>query len=178
MTTLITERLALRPVREGDGGALFALLGDPIAMEFWDRDPLPRLGTAEALLADELAAAAAGDFQAWMVLEKGEPVGSVDLSGLTTEETWLGFMFRPTHWGRGLATEALQAVIAQAFGVLKLRQLGARVQTGNLRAIRLLHRLEFSQRESLPAYVRRGGRFYDCAVLRREASQSTTAKGE
>jgi RimJ/RimL family protein N-acetyltransferase len=176
MTMLLTERLSLRPLQEGDEGALFAMLGDPAAMEFWDRDPLARLGTAQALLADELAAASAGNFMAWLVLEKGELVGSVDLSGLVSAEAWLGFIFRPAHWGRGLAQEALQAVIAHAFDVLKLGRLDARVQTGNLRAIRLLRRLDFSQRELLPGHVRRGGRSYDCAVFRR--SQSASAKGE
>ncbi len=28
----------------------------------------------------------------------------------------LGFLFRPDRWGRGLATEAVTAVVAQAFG--------------------------------------------------------------
>lgn len=177
MIVLTTERLSLRPLAEGDAPALFALLGDPVAMQFWDRDPLPRLATAEALLADEMAGMARGDFMAWMAIKDGEPIGSVDLSRLSAGEAGMGFVFSPLHWGHGLAGEAVAAVIAHAFGAMGLMRLQARVQTGNQRAIRLLRRLEFTEGELLPGHVRRSGRTYDCALFRRARSQSASAKG-
>jgi hypothetical protein len=59
---LQTFRLILRPQRGEDAAALFTILGDATAMEFWDRGSLQRLAKVEALLADELAAMAAGGF--------------------------------------------------------------------------------------------------------------------
>ena len=53
---LETSRLVLRPMTMADAPALFAILGDAEAMEFWGRPPLPRLATVEAQMADELAA--------------------------------------------------------------------------------------------------------------------------
>ena len=42
---LTTERLVLRPLEGGDAPRLFAILGDPDTMAFWDRAALPRLAT-------------------------------------------------------------------------------------------------------------------------------------
>ena len=177
MRVLPTTRLSLRPLQQGDAAALFAILGDPAAMEFWDRDPLPRLATAEALLADELAAMAAGSFLAWMAMKGGDAIGSLDLSRFEGGGAWLGFLLRRDQWGHGLAREALEAVIKHAFAELALERLWARVQTGNQRAIRLLRGLGFAESERLPGHVRRGGKAYDCAVFLLERAQSSSAKG-
>ncbi len=153
---LKTQRLLLRPMAEADAPALFAILGDSGAMTFWDRDALPRLATAQAQMADELAAMAAGGFFYWTVLRGGDAVGFIDLSHIDGFEAWTGFAFRRDVWGQGLAREALAAVIAHALGPLGLSRLMARVQTANLRARRLLEGVGFQKDGELPG-VARGG---------------------
>jgi ribosomal-protein-alanine N-acetyltransferase len=152
---LTTERLVLRPMEAGDAPGLFAILGDPDAMAFWDRAALPRLATMEAQMADELAAMAAGGFVYWTVLKDGDAIGSIDLNvdGL---DAWTGFAFRRDRWGQGFAREALIAVIDNAFGSLRLNRLMARVQSGNHRARRLLQAVGFQREGPLPAISRDG----------------------
>jgi ribosomal-protein-alanine N-acetyltransferase len=158
---LKTERLLLRPMAEADAPALFAILGDPEAMAFWDREALPRLATAEAQMADELAAMAAGGFLYWTVLRDGDAVGFVDLSHIDGVGAWAGFAFRRDVWGQGLAREALAAVMAHAFGPQRLIRLMARVQTANGRARRLLENAGFQKEGELPGVVR-GGEIRPC----------------
>jgi ribosomal-protein-alanine N-acetyltransferase len=171
---LRTERLLLRPMTEADAPALFAILGDPGAMAFWDRDALPRLATVQAQMADELAAMAAGGFVYWTVLRDGDAAGVIDLSHIDGFEAWTGFAFRRDVWGRGLAREALAAVIAHAFGPLGLSRLMARVQTANARARRLLEGVGFQKDGELPGVVR-GLEIRAC--LRYGLSRSMTKNG-
>jgi RimJ/RimL family protein N-acetyltransferase len=56
----------------------------------------------------------------------------------------LGFHLRPRFWGRGLATEAAQAVIAHAFKRLNAPALFAGHHPGNLRSRRVLEKLGFT----------------------------------
>ena len=145
---LETSRLVLRPMTMTDAPALFAILGDAEAMEFWGRPPLPRLATVEAQMADELAAMRAGGFFCWTVVKDDDAIGSIDLKLGGGAEAWTGFAFRHDQWGRGLGREALSAVIANAFGPMQLARLMARVQEDNQRAIRLLQGLGFQPDEA------------------------------
>ena len=55
----------------------------------------------------------------------------------------LGFHFLPQFWGKGLATEAAQTVIAYAFGPLKLKGLFAGHHPENAASKRVLEKLGF-----------------------------------
>lgn len=142
---LQTDRLSLRPLEMGDAPALFAILGDAEAMQHWHRPPLPRLATVEALLADELAAMAAGGFHYWTVLKDADAIGGIDLSHIAGAAAQTGFLFRRDQWGRGLAREAMAAVIGHAFGALGLETLTALAAPANLRAQKLLAALAFQK---------------------------------
>ena len=170
---LQTGRLVLRPMVRTDAPALFAILGDPETMAFWDRPALPRLATVEAQMEDELAGMAAGGFFYWTVLKNGDAIGGIDLSHIDGFDAWTGFAFRRDMWGQGLAHEALAAVTGAAFGALKLVRLMARVQTGNKRAMRLLERLRFQRERELPE-ISRDGESRACVLygLNRSATQN------
>ncbi|MGH8161836.1 MAG: GNAT family N-acetyltransferase, partial [Gammaproteobacteria bacterium] len=43
-----TERLLLRPLREGDAAALFAIRSDPKVMRYWSTPPWSSIETAKA----------------------------------------------------------------------------------------------------------------------------------
>ena len=167
---LKTERLVLRPLAMADAPALFAILGDPAAMEFWDRPPLPRIATVEALLADELAAMAAGHCRYWTMLCGPDAIGGIDVSHIGDGKAELGFLLRRDRWGQGYAREAAAAAIADA-GL----DLSARIQTGNIRAARLLTALGFCRGKNLPGYVLADGRRRDCVRYLR--SRSPIQKG-
>lgn len=55
----------------------------------------------------------------------------------------LGFHFLPEHWGKGLATEAAQAVVSYAFGTLGLKGLFAGHHPDNAASAKVLGKLGF-----------------------------------
>lgn len=152
----------LRPQTQGDAPALFAILGDSEAMRFWSRPALSHPALVEALIAEQQTAAAGGLCRYWTVLEDGDPIGSVDLSLIEDGAAELGFLFRRDRWGHGLATEAVSAVVAQAFGPVRLGHLAAGVQAGNLAAIRVLEKTGFAWIRQAQARLA-GGRLAACA---------------
>lgn len=52
-------------------------------------------------------------------------------------------MLHPDHWGKGLALEAMTAVIAYLFGASDVKELTADVDPRNEASLRLLGRLGF-----------------------------------
>lgn len=56
----------------------------------------------------------------------------------------VGYILHPDHWGKGLAHEAMTAVIAHAFANHDIDLLMADVDPRNLASIRLLKRLAFA----------------------------------
>ncbi|MBA2588572.1 MAG: GNAT family N-acetyltransferase [Alphaproteobacteria bacterium] len=142
---LKTARLILRPQLPPDATPLFAILSDPQAMRFWSRPALTELAVAEELVREQQAAMASGICRYWTLLENRQAIGSIDLSLIKDGSAELGFLLRPDRWDQGLASEALEAVIAHAFGPLDLMRLAAAVQAENRAAARVLEKNGFSQ---------------------------------
>lgn len=142
---LKTSRLTLRPQEQEDAAALFAILGDRDAMRFWNRPALSHQAVADALIAEQQAAAQSGLCRYWTVLEMDDAIGSVDLSLIEHAGAELGFLFRRDRWGLGLASEAVAAVVAEAFGPMRLTHLAAAARAGNHAAVRVLEKTGFGR---------------------------------
>lgn len=148
---LHTQRLTLRPQEQADSPALFAILSDPQAMRFWSRPALTRLAVAEEIVREQQAAMAQGLCRYWTVLEDGDAIGSVDLSLIADGSAELGFLLRRDHWGRGVASEAVAAVVAHGLEPsgpvgrgLGLDRLAAAIRAENRAAARVLVKSAFT----------------------------------
>ena len=160
--TLKTARLTLRPQEQADAPALFAILGDEEAMRFWNRPAISRLAVVEELLREQQAAMREGLCLYWTLIRDGEAIGSIDLSLIGDGSAELGFLLRPDHWGRGLASEAVSAVIQHGFEALGLTRLAAAVQTENRAASRVLEKNRFLRIETRTVTIASGEK-RDCA---------------
>lgn len=83
-----------------------------------------------------------------MLRETGAVIGFAGLKYLPERgEVDLGYRLLKQHRGRGFATEACEAVIAYGFDVLRLAEIAALVQTGNIPSMRVLENcgLRFSE---------------------------------
>lgn len=148
---LCTARLMLRPLREGDVGALFTIHSDPVTMRYWDAPIWTSDERGRAMVARD-ADPAGRDY-----LRLGiEPIASGALIG--TCALWridaqcrraeVGYILAAGAWGRGYMQEALGALLDGAFDALDLNRLEADTDPRNERSTRLLARLGF-QREGL-----------------------------
>ena len=164
---LETKRLRLAPLQLNDAPALLAILRDRQAMEFWHRPAIARAATGSEIVAAQLAAMADGQFLYWTVWHEGDAIGSVDLSALDFGHLRgeVGFLFRRDQWGLGLGREAMAALIAHAFGPLKLERLEARIHAGNKRAKKLVMALGFQPEGRLSGYLLRDGIRHDVDVF-------------
>jgi [ribosomal protein S5]-alanine N-acetyltransferase len=142
-TELRTERLLLRPWRFSDLDDAFANASEPGWARYLWRVPQPYTHRD----AEEFIAAAVADGwtgQALFAIEfEGHAVGGVrlgivDPTGMTGS---IGYNVAPPHWGRGIATEAVGAVLRYGFETLKLQRIFATADARNLASIRIMQKL-------------------------------------
>lgn len=154
-----TKRLTLRPGWPEDAPALAQAIGHETVIAKLARAPWPyALSDAEAFLAQPRA----GHDPCFLIetMEAGVPrlVGgiAIDPDGDTHQ---FGYWLTPDAWGRGLATEAGEAVIAMARHALGLRRLDAFHFVDNPASGRVLTKLGFrpTGRIEPRASVGRGG---------------------
>ncbi len=128
-----TARLVLRPFRVEDIAALNAIFADARAMQFWSTPPHQGIGETERFVRNTIAATESGRGDDFIVLLDGEVIGKAGL----WNNVEIGFIFAPRVWGMGIASEAVQAVMARANqrGVARVT---ADVDPRNARCISLL----------------------------------------
>ena len=140
MTELVTERLRLRPARRDDVDDLHAVFSDPLAMRYWSSLPHGELSETRDWL-ESMIAIAPDEGEDFIVELDGRAIGKAGLHRFPV----IGFIFHRDTWGRGLAREALGAVIARAFAVHRLPAIIADVDPRNAASLRLLGRLGFAE---------------------------------
>ncbi len=142
---LHTPRLVLRPLVEPDAAAIVAYRYDPEVArhQSWDRYGEDDARALIAALADACPGTPGAWFQ-WGICDRisGELLGDCGLKTLEDPRLGLlGYTLGRAHQGRGLATEALRAVIELAFDRLTMHRLSASVDADNHRSLALLERL-------------------------------------
>jgi ribosomal-protein-alanine N-acetyltransferase len=147
LPVLATPRLRLRALVDGDVPALFAVFRDPETMRYWSRTEMTDVAEAEALLHDIERHAEAETLYQWGIARREDDlvIGTCTIFGFEREHrrAELGYILRRDHWGRGLAHEALTAIVSHAFGALGLHRLETDIDPRNAASVRLVERLGF-----------------------------------
>ena len=134
-----TARLVLEPLTVAHAPAMFALLSDPSIYTYLDFGPPPSLEHLQRVYAQlETRRSPDGteEWLNWIVLCDGAPIGLVQAT-ISAKGCEIAYMFGSAHWGRGYATEAVAAMLAQ----LGEQKFFANVDAKNERSIALLARL-------------------------------------
>ncbi|MBV9991769.1 MAG: GNAT family N-acetyltransferase [Alphaproteobacteria bacterium] len=178
---LTTDRLHLRPVSAGDAEALFESRGDALVMRYWDWPAQENVAAVRSILEAHIPELGDGRTLWWVVAlsPDGPAIGECDLSEIDHHHrrAEVGFLFARRHWGQGYAKEAMDAVVAHAFGELNLERLWARFHDGNDASKRLLERLGFAYEGTLKSHILRDGARRDCHLYGRLRSLSATKNG-
>ena len=157
---LRTPRLRLRPYERADFDRLFEdLVLDPVVTRFWPDYQAPGLTVEEKrAMADRdlgswIEEGLAAGYPSWIVEvadpalgAPGEFVGAASV--YPPENPWgpepeVGILLASRHHGRGIATEALGAVIDDAADRLGITTFVAIVDEPNAASIRLVEKLGF-----------------------------------
>jgi RimJ/RimL family protein N-acetyltransferase len=155
-----TTRLWLRRARPGDLEALHRVFANPAAMRYWDSPPYARIDQTRHLLAGMIAAAP-GTSDDFVIEHEGSVIGKAGCWRLGE----IGFILHPDHWGKGLAHEALSAIIPHAFATLAMDRLMADVDPRNDASLRLLARLGFRETGRASRTLRVGDDWCDSVYL-------------
>lgn len=181
-----TDRLTVRRFTAADGEALHGYLSQPEAVRF---EPY---GVQTRLQCNDLALDRAGDAAFWAVCRTSDDrlIGNLYLHR-DDPHSWhtytLGYVFDPTQWGQGYATEAANALVEVCFRTWGAHRVIARCNPENTRSWRLLERLgmrregHFKQAASFAADPAGRPRWHDAyqyAVLEHEWSAGTQAAGD
>lgn len=139
---LKTKRLLLRPFEPDDVSDCLDYRNDVEFARYLPHVPQPfTLLDAEAFVRQNMTEPFPQSPTFAIVLE-GKVIGTVNLEiDPGSGSAMLGYAIGRSHWGRGLAPEAAEAVLSWAFGTLSLDRIWASTRAGNVRPQRVLTKL-------------------------------------
>lgn len=165
LPTIEAGRVILRWISEEDVDALYAIFSNPEVMRYWSTTPLLDKDAATALLTDIHDSFNRRTLMKWGVARRDndELIGTATLFNLdlTHRRAEVGYALGRAYWGKGYIQEALQALLAYAFGELGLHRIEADVDPRNAASIRTLERLGFQREGYLRERWQVGGEIQD-----------------
>ena len=170
-----TERLVLREVTRDDAADMLRYLSDPGVVLPMGLEPF---GSVEAVW-DEIdwyrSILADGTGIRWGITLKdsGKVIGSCGFLNRATQHSRaeIGYELSRDFWGRGIAAEALHAVLKFGFTQLSLNRIEALTEPANLPSQKLLEARGFMREGLLRDYECTRGEFEDLymySVLKRD----------
>lgn len=172
--TLETARLILRPMRLEDAPAIqehfpeWEVVRHLLARVPW---PYPDDG-ALTNVRECLEKRARGEQLYWAITLKGGDdalIGRIDLRPDAGDHEMRGFWLAREHWGRGLMTEAAEAVTAYAFETLGWPHIYVTNAATNAASHRIKEKQGFALVEVVPGEFVEGSRPKEVWLLTREA---------
>lgn len=150
MTTLETDRLILRPLRDDDAEGFIALIDNWNVAKTVARIPHPYTrADFDAFLERQVAKPSQTREPTFAVEVKGGPAHAVGLIGIHREQAddksvaRLGYWIGEPFWGKGLVSEGARVVIAHAFDDLGFDTILAGFAIANPASGRILEKLGF-----------------------------------
>lgn len=140
---LTTQRIYLREFNNLDLEAFALLLADSEVMHFSMTGTMSR-EESQKLLESYIANYKVGIHSPWAVIYQDNLIGfaGFDLRIIENEEKiQITFRLMRNQWGKGLATEASEALIKYAFDTLKLSEVIAIVDPKNTASINILSKI-------------------------------------
>lgn len=147
MHVIESASLILEPQTVAHAEEMFAVLSDPAIYEY-ENEPPPSLEWLRARFA-RLESRQSPDGQEqwlnWVIrLPTSELAGYVQATVRSNGRVAIAYELSSKYWGRGLASRAVQAMIADLLEHYQVRGLSAVFKRENHRSMRLLERLGFS----------------------------------
>lgn len=144
---LTTERLVLRELHVGDAEVLFALRSDPVVMEYVARPLATSITEADEFIRNAHEGRANNDALVWGITLPGSDhlLGTIAFWRMMKEHhrAEIGYTLAPEHWGKGIVSEALAAVMDHGFRVLGLHSVEANTDPRNRASRRVLEKAGF-----------------------------------
>jgi RimJ/RimL family protein N-acetyltransferase len=143
---LQTDRLILRPWALEDAGALLSILQEEEMLRYMPPSPTPPdLGRVQRYIQRHLVQWHTRGYGHWAVVyregKEKEVLGWTGLEYLSDlQEIEVAYLLRRSAWGKGLATEAVQAAVQFGFEQIRLDKIIGLVHPENIASARVLQK--------------------------------------
>ncbi|WP_199853694.1 GNAT family N-acetyltransferase [Plantactinospora sp. BB1] len=165
---LRTPRLLLRDFDPSDEAAVHAFAGDPVVTRYTDWGPNTPAESA-AFVRGCVAQAADPHRTAFNLaaVADGVLVGSVAVwvENVTHRRGEIGFVFHPSVWNRGYATEAARELVRFGIAELGLHRISATCHPENIGSARVLGKAGLRQEGRLRDHLLARGRWRDSLLF-------------
>ena len=170
---LETARLWLRWPRASDAAAIHRYCSRWEVAQYTARIPHPYpQGSAERFIFSAREGNASGRDLTLVITtlrDKREPIGAVSLEGRAQDRLTLGYALAPEAWGKGYASEAVEAMVEAAFSLTHCVEINASVRVENPDARHVLEKVGFKFVATGPQGAPARGGLVDCDRLRSPA---------
>ncbi len=145
--TLTTDRLVLREIMPADAERLYALRRDPRVTRYLDRDNDADLSVVQSLILTIRQSFDQGDGISWALSLKESPefIGNLGFWRIDKKNhrAEIGYILDPEHWGTGLMSEAIEAILPYGFKTIGFHSVEANTALENSASQRLLEKHGF-----------------------------------
>ncbi|MCF6137703.1 GNAT family N-acetyltransferase [Pseudalkalibacillus berkeleyi] len=163
--TIETERLLLRKVTAEDAQDMLTYLSDPLVVKHMGLDPFETINDAldEIEWYESIFRESSGIRWGITLKEQGEVIGSCGFLNMTTKHkrSEVGFELSKPYWGKGIASEALSAVVEYGYKQLQLERIEALIEPTNIPSQKLVEKQGFMREGLLRHYEYTCGKFDD-----------------
>jgi ribosomal-protein-alanine N-acetyltransferase len=166
----------MRRLVPADRDTVFRGLSDPrVIAHYGVSYATPEATQAQMNWFEEIFAQGTGVW--WGICRPANPsdlLGAVGINDLCARHrrAELGYWLLPEHWRQGVAQECVAALLRHAYEDMHLYRVGAEVDIGNARSIRLLGRLGFQYEGTRRGYESKNGRPLDLLFFARLAADT------
>lgn len=144
LPTLRTDRLLLRPLRDGDEEGIFEYASDPRIDRYVIWKHHQTIEESRFYLLGILERYAAGDAAPWGMIDLASDklIGTIGFVELWPPHARgeIGYALSPGFWNHGLTSEAARKVIEYGFRTMGLYRIEARCEVENLASARVMEK--------------------------------------
>jgi ribosomal-protein-alanine N-acetyltransferase len=162
---LETKRLVLRKVTKEDANSILKYLSDEEVMKYYGLEPFKSINDVldEISWYQSLQNNKTGIRWGITLKEQGIVIGSCGFHNKVSHHfrTEIGFELSKEQWGKGIAHEAVEAIICYGYEHMKIQRIEALIEPPNISSQKLVEKLGFIREGLLRNYEFTNGKFDD-----------------
>ena len=166
---LETNRLELVQINEEHTQSYFEIMSKDEVTKYYGMDSLKSIDDASKIVKSLQNTYESKRGIRWGIVlkETGDFVGTLGLNNLSTwsKKAEIGYEIHPSHWRKGITTEAVKEVLRYSFADLDLFRIGAVTYPQNEPSIQLLRRLGFAKEGLLRGYLYQNNQSHDALIF-------------
>jgi ribosomal-protein-alanine N-acetyltransferase len=174
-----TERLRLRELVDEDALAVFDLFRQDQVTRYYDLETMSDVAAASSFITFMRQRYSNRAGIRWALEDRVSRtlVGTIGFNAInqTAHKGLIGYEVAPAVWGRGLATEAVRALVRFGHEQIELNRIEAVVMLENHASVRVLQKAGFGEEGVLRAFGYWKGQYHDLrmfSVLRNSSGSS------